>query len=385
MWRVVDVRLSAVLQVLSGDLTTAQAGACLGVSRQTMQRYVSRYRVEGVSGLLDRSRRPQTSPRLLPAWVEDEVLLVRKEHPRWGARKIRWLLAAEPQRLGEFALPAASTVHRVLVRHGEALGARVSTAGSGPPPRRFRASVSNRLWQLDAWAYALEAAPMVWVLDIIDDYSRFLLASRAMAALTTEQAWALLVDTVAAVGMPARLLSDNGLAFTGRAMDNSVLFERQAQAAGIRLSHARAVHPQTCGKIERNHGTVEEWLLDEPPARTIDQLQAALDRHRDLYNHIRPHQALDGARPGEVYHRGDPVLLPIAELAPADPYPPEAIRRRTKTSGQFRYRNDRFDLGPRFGGIEIGLIHRGARLHVYYGAAEIATYALGYQPDQQPR
>jgi len=80
---------------------------------------------------------------------------VRKEHPRWGARKIRWLLAREPQRLGGFGVPAASTVHQVLVRHGEALGARRDGAVS-EHWRRFRAKAPNVLWQIDAWAVVLE-------------------------------------------------------------------------------------------------------------------------------------------------------------------------------------------------------------------------------------
>jgi len=67
MWRMVDMRISAVSLVLSKDLTVAQAGACLGVSRQTMQRYVSRYREQGPAGLVDRSRRPRSSPAMLPA------------------------------------------------------------------------------------------------------------------------------------------------------------------------------------------------------------------------------------------------------------------------------------------------------------------------------
>lgn len=381
VWDVVDARENLVVLVLSRDLTCAQAAACLDVSRQTMQGYVSRYRDAGVVGLVPCSRRPHSSPWQLPQWVEDEIMRVRKEHPRWGARKIRWTLEAEPQRLGGFALPAASTVHRVLERHGEVLGARTGREADGAALRRFRAKAPNLLWQIDAWKYVLDTGQLVWVLDVLDDFSRFLLGCRVVPAVTTEAAWELLRDLVAAYGLPAALLSDNDLAFTGRATGNhSVLFERQVRAAGISITHGRPHHPQTQGKVERSHGTVEDWLEDEPPAVNIIAFEQQLDRYRDEYNHHRPHDALNGDMPAQHYQRGIPVLLPLAELEPADPYPDGAIMRKVKPSGAFRYNSDDYDVGTKYAGITVGLIHRGARLYAYYGAAEIGTWAIGYQP-----
>jgi transposase InsO family protein len=375
MWDVVDVRANLVDLVIRRELTCAEAAACLGVCRQTMQRYVSRYRADGVAGLVPRSSRPLSSPSMLPQWIEDEIIEVRKEHPRWGARKIRWALRAEPDRLGG-RLPAASTIHQVLIRHGEALGARVTAQTAEQVWRRYRARAPNLLWQLDAWAHALEDATLAWVIDIIDDHSRYLIASRAVDTVSTELAWQLLADTVAAVGLPARILTDNDMAFTGRSRGGTVKFERQARAAGIGLSHGRALHPQTQGKAERSHATVQDWLQDEPPAATQAQLQALLDRHRDEYNHARPHDELDGDVPARVYRRGVPVLLPLVELDPAEAFPHAAVLRHTDKAGRFSYHNQHYELSSRFAGIQVGLIHRGARLHVYYGAAEITTFIV---------
>ncbi|WP_169738836.1 integrase core domain-containing protein [Jiangella gansuensis] len=371
-----DVRANLVDLVLRRELTCAEAAACLGVCRQTMQRYVSRYRDDGVAGLVPRSRRPLSSPWMLPQWVEDEILRVRKEHPRWGARKIRWALQAEPDRLDGCRLPAASTIHQVLVRHGEALGAGVTARNAGQAWRRFRARAPNLLWQLDAWAYVLDDARLAWVLDILDDHSRYLIASRAVDTVSTELAWHLLTDTVAAVGLPARLLTDNDMAFTGRTKGATVKFERQARAAGIELSHGRAWHPQTQGKAERSHATVREWLQDQPPAATLPALQVLLDRHRDEYNHARPHDELDGDVPARIYRRGTPVLLPHVELDPAEAFPAAAVLRHTNHGGGFSYRNRHYELGSRFAGVQVGLLQHGARLHVYYGAAEITTFIV---------
>lgn len=376
MWDVVDVRANLVELVLRRELTCAEAAACLGVCRQTMQRHVSRYRADGVAGLVPRSRRPLSSPSMLPQGVEDEIIRVRKEHPRWGARKIRWALASEPDRLGGCRLPAASTIHQVLIRHGEALGARVAAQTSGQVWRRFRARAPNLLWQIDAWAYPLDGGPLAWVIDILDDHSRYLIASRAVDTVSTELAWQLLVDTIAAVGLPARILTDNDMAFTGRTKGGTVKFERQVRAAGIGLGHGRAWHPQTQGKVERSHATVEDWLHDQPPAATVAALQALLDRHRDEYNHARPHDELDGDVPARIYRRGAPVLLPRVELDPAEAFPDGAVLRHTDHGGGFSYRNRFYQLSSRFAGVQVGLIQHGARLHVYYGAAEITTFIV---------
>lgn len=376
MWDVVDVRANLVELVIRRELTCAEAAACLGVCRQTMQRYVSRYRAEGVAGLVPRSRRPLSSPSMLAQWVEDEIMRVRKEHPRWGARKIRWVLRAEPDRLGGCSLPAASTIHQVLIRHGEALGAGVTAQAAGRVWRRFRVRAPNLLWQIDAWAYPLDGGALAWVLDILDDHSRYLIASRAGPTVTGEAAWQLLADTVAAVGLPARILTDNDTVFTGRTRGATVKFERQARAAGIELSHGRAWHPQTQGKAERCHATVRDWLEDEPPAATAAQLQVLLDRHRDEYNHARPHDELDGDVPARLYRRGVPMQLPRIELDPAEAFPPGVLLRHTDHAGRFSYHNRRYDLSSRYAGTQVGLIQHGARLHVYYGAAEITTFLV---------
>lgn len=376
MWDVVDVRANLVELVIRRELTCAEAAACLGVCRQTMQRYVSRYRADGVGGLVPRSSRPLTSPSMLPQGVEDEIMRVRKEHPRWGARKIRWALRAEPDRLDGRGLPAASTIHQVLIRHGEALGAGAAARTPGQVLRRFRARAPNLLWQIDAWAHALDGATLAWVLDILDDHSRYLIASRAGSTVSTELAWELLADTVAAVGLPARILTDNDMAFTGRTKGGTVTFERQAHAAGIGLSHGRAWHPQTQGKVERSHATVRDWLDDQPPAATPAALQVLLDRHRDEYNHARPHDELDGDVPATRYRRGAPVLLPRVELDPAEAFPDGAVLRHTNHGGGFSYRNRFYELSSRFAGVQVGLIHHDARLHVYYGAAEVTTFIV---------
>jgi hypothetical protein len=181
---------------------------------------------------------------------------------------------------------------------------------------------------------------------------------------------------VAAYGLPRQLLSDNGVTFTGRLHDRVVYFERQVRAAGVQFIHGRPYHPQTQGKVERQHATQNAWIADHRP-RSLATAQATLDAYRHDYNHIRPHEALGQQTPAGVYQPGQPLQLPPIDLEPADPYPPDAIRRHVDERGRFAYGGKTFHVDHRFAELPVGLIRDHHRLHVFYGSAEIATFNVG--------
>lgn len=152
-----------------------------GISRQTYHRYRRRYLTYGIGGLVNRSRAPQRSPGQIEADLEIRICKMRKDHPRWGARRIH----AELGRAG-LTPPAVSTIHQALVRnHLVAL----------QPPRRpkalkrFEREVSNDLWQIDATEVRLADQRKAWVMDMLDDHSRYLLAAIAATGPTGEAAW----------------------------------------------------------------------------------------------------------------------------------------------------------------------------------------------------
>jgi transposase InsO family protein len=329
--------------------------------------------------LVPRSRRPLHSPGQLDAEVEDEIVRWRKARPRWGAKKIRSMLV----RAG-LAAPAVSTVHRVLVRRGlvEHLARRREPPGGW---RRFVRPCCNDLWHIDATRHVLADGRGFWVIDLVDDHSRFLLGAHVAAAPTMEAGWAALRGAVAAYGLPRQLLSDNGLNFTGRLRGLTVAFERQVRAAGIELIHARPRHPETLGKLERQHDTQNDWMTDHPRPRNLPAAQRLLDDYRHDYNTARPHEGIDQHFPAERYLADDGVELPPAELAPADPYPPGCLKRRVLTNGCFGYGGTRLPIDARWAGIEIGLIRKHARLEIYYGAALIDTLIIGDLPAPTPR
>jgi Integrase core domain len=236
------------------------------------------------------------------------------------------------------------------------------------------------MWQIDATAHLLVNGALFWVIDVLDDHSRFLVAARVAATATAELAWRTIAGAVAEHGMPAELLSDNGLIFTGRSTGREVLFERQARAAGIRLAHGRAYHPQTQGKIERQHRTQNDWVTDHRP-RSLARAQDELDAYRHDYNYLRPHQALGQETPATAYVPGTPVILPLTDLEPADTFPPGCLLRKVAEDGTVSYNHTRLDIGGRFAGLSIGLHRNGRQLTAYYGASPITTHNIGNLPE----
>jgi transposase len=141
---VVEQRYRAVLALLAGESVTAVA-AQTGVSRQSLHKWLARYRQDGLGGLIDRSRRPESSPWQSPPEVEAVVCEMRREHPRWGPRR----LAHELGRGGMEPVPSRMTVYRILVRHGLV-----------EPRKRGRRREDYKRWERDA--------PMaLWQLDIV--------------------------------------------------------------------------------------------------------------------------------------------------------------------------------------------------------------------------
>lgn len=237
------------------------------------------------------------------------------------------------------------------------------------PPRRdegtrFARAASNELWQIDGAQRHLADGRPYWAVDLVDDHSRYCVGTLVGPGLTGQLAWSALRAAVSVYGLPAELLSDNGLCFTGRLHGVITSFKRQVVQAGIRFAHSRPFHPQTCGKVERLHATITDYLHHHhDPPRTLPEAQAHHDAFRTHYNTIRPHQALDGAVPAERYHPGTGLLLPVIDLEPADTNPPGFLRRKVNLGGRFSYAGRQFHLKQRWAGTTIGIQHDHARLH----------------------
>ncbi|WP_369812880.1 IS481 family transposase [Frankia sp. R43] len=324
---VVEQRYRAVLAVERGEPVTVVA-AQFGVSRQTVHAWVVRYRAAGLSGLADRSRRPESCPHQASPEVEAAVCELRREHPRWGARRLVHELARTAP--AGMVVPSRMTVYRILARHG--LTEPKARRRRREDYVRWERPVAMALWQMDiVGGVFLVDGTECKVVTGVDDHSRFCVIASVVSRATGRAVCQAFAGALGRFGVPEEVLTDNGKQFTDRfGHGGEVLFDRICRDNGIAHRLTQPASPTTTGKVERFHLTLRRELLDHAvPFASLADAQAAVDRWVVEYNIRRPHQALDMACPADRFsetararQEADPLppRLP-AILGLADPAP----------------------------------------------------------------
>ena len=315
------------------------------ISRKTGYKWVQRFRLEGDSGLEDRSRRPHQIHWQIPVATREFLLAERQQHPAWGARKLR----QRAQTQGLSMVPACSTITALLKREGLLAPA---TTPSPQAWQRFEHPAPNDLWQMDFKGPIPTRVVPRHALTILDDHSRFNLCLQALAAQTRELVQAQLVNVFRQYGLPNRLLTDNGSPWghTGEQPYTALIV--WLIRVGIRISHSRPYHPQTMGKDERFHGSLNREVLQQAQWRTPAHLQQALDQWRQVYNHERPHEALELAVPAKRY---EPSLRAYPESLPPIEYDTGVTVRKVQQKGEVHFRGQVFEVSRAFRGYPVGI------------------------------
>lgn len=321
----------AVAAFVAGrPMNVTKVSAELGVRPKTFYKYVNQFKADGVEGFFPRSRRPATSPSKLDAALEDVIVAARKELDGsgwdYGADAIvMWLQDHRDRWPASVALPSRSTINRVLDDRGQL--AKVPQRRPRRVPRRFEYSTVNALWQMDGFEVKLADATVVVVIHVNDDCSRKDLALVAVRSENGPDAWAAFCKAADENGLPARLLTDNGTAFSGKRRGWTAQLEKNTAALGVQQIASSPGHPQTCGKNERAHQRVRKWLRKQPAPATVVELQNLLDRYRTGYN-TRRNQVLDGLTPAQRF-----ALGPISRPAGTLPEVTHVTRSLVTTSG----------------------------------------------------
>jgi hypothetical protein len=141
----------------------------------------------------------------------------------------------------------------------------------------------------------------VEIVNFIDDHSRLCVASVALAVTHATDVADIFTTAAQRYGTPAAVLTDNGCIYTAKHRGGKVIMETLLETLGVVYKHSSPYHPQTCGKVERFHQTLKKFLVKQPAATSLDELQAQLDRFVDHYNDHRPHRALGRHTPREIF------------------------------------------------------------------------------------
>jgi len=336
------------------------------VSPKTVYKWLKRFREQGEAGLMNISRRPHQSPRRTKGKIEIKILKMRTAQPAWGARKIGKRLRV----LKNSGIPADSTIHRILVRHGQIDPAESSKHQAY---KRFEHEAPNQLWQMDfkGWFKTDDGKPC-HPLTVLDDHSRYVVCLEACPNQQGETVQSKLTDTFRRYGIPERMTMDNGSPWGGDDGCGFTPLTAWLVRLGVAVSHSRPYHPQTQGKDERFHRTLQAELLRWHRFGNLRHVQRKFGPYREAYNLERPHQAIGMDVPVNRYRissRSFPETLPAIEYDSTD------IVRLVSIKGRIQYAGRRFSVGKAFQGYPVALrpTAEDGVLHVYFCHQRVKT------------
>ncbi len=235
----------------------------------------------------------------LPPQVESLIVSLKRDKPHWGARKIRELLV---RRLaGDVRIPAKSTIHAVLHRHGLVKEAgRPRHRATGTP--LSTGAAPNDLWCADfKGEFKLGNGHYCYPLTVTDHASRFLLLCEALEATREDLAITAFKQLFQERGLPEAIRSDNGVPFASpNALFNLSKLSVWWLRLGIAIERIKPGQPQQNGRHERMHLTLKQEATRPPGLNSLQQ-QARFDAFQQEFNTERPHEALAMKCPAKVY------------------------------------------------------------------------------------
>jgi len=265
----------------------------LGISRSTYYRW--------------RQRRNESKRKVRP-WnrvtpnEERRILAVARESPDLSSRQLSaWITDNEGFAVSE------STVYRILRREG--LVKRQETELTAAKEYHTKTTLPHQMWATDASYFRVAGWGYYYLVTVMDDYSRFILAWKLQKDMSANSLIEVVQEAVDATGMTdvpvedrTRLLSDNGAGYVSRT------FREYLSLVGIEHILAAPYHPQTNGKVERYQQSLKREV-NQLPYELPSQLELAIADFVDYYNYRRYHKALGNVTPADVlYGRREGIL-----------------------------------------------------------------------------
>lgn len=308
---VMDERMRFIGRLISGE---KMAPLCreFGISRTTGHKIWKRYQEQGSSALADRSRTPHRQPNKLPFDIEQLIVRLKKERPNWGAPKIRELVS---RNYPDIRLPATSTIHCVLDRHG--------LVKRNKRRKKFTSIASylsipqnpNDLWCTDfKGQFKTRNQVYCFPLTISDFDSRFLISCEALSSTSENPCYSVFEQAFKEYGLPTAIRSDNGVPFaSGNSLWGLTKLSVWWIRLGIKIERIKPGNPQQNGRHERMHRTLK-LEATKPAAANLLQQQEVFYNFIQEYNYERPHQAIDMKRPADVYKKSDKIYEGIKDI-----------------------------------------------------------------------
>ena len=329
-----DQRVRLVGDWLSGDYSKSALSRIYGISRPTVDKWLTRYASQGLAGLEDQSRAALSHPNETPEHIIQALIEAKLRHHDWGPKKlIKVLQQAKPG----IAWPAPSTAGELLKREGlvrPRKRRRVVPSYTAP----FKHCHSpNRVWSVDyKGQFRTGNGHYCYPLTVTDNASRYLLACRGLLQPTLASTKPWLEATFREYGLPEAIRSDNGAPFASVGLAGLSRLSVWWIRLGIVPERIKPGRPDQNGRHERMHRTLKDSTV-VPPAATLTDQQRAFERFRREFNELRPHESLGMDTPASHYRpspRGYPEKLPEIEYSGDHPI------RRVRSNGEIKWQGE---------------------------------------------
>jgi putative transposase len=354
---------------LTGFYTITELADRFGVSRQKLHKWLARHDVEGMKGLVDRSRTPLHIPHRTSDEVADQILDFRRRFPYMGPRKI---IARLTELHPDVEWPAPSTAGDIL-RRANMVHARERRSPPAHPLRTRSEPVEpNDLMTVDyKGQFLLGNHRYCYPLTVVDHVSRYLLACEAYPSCEGPHTRRAFERIFREYGLPRAILSDNGSPFGSPGLARLSRLSLWWIRLGVGIERIVPGHPEQNGAHERMHRTLKAETT-RPPESTMERQQKRFDEFRHVYNNERPHETLGQKRPATLYR---PSPRPYPESLPPIEYPGHLETRKVGHNGMIRWKNDVLFTSKTLRGEWVGLeeIDDGV-WSLYYGPVLLARF-----------
>ena len=364
-----EEKLRFLFEYELGERTMSELCQRYEIARETGYVWLRRYRHAGVAGLVQHSRAAHGHGNQTPKDIEQIVLELRQAHMRWGPRKLQWVLQRdEPGR----RWPAASTIGTLLKRAGLVVARKKRWHTAPYTEPLAHAQECNRVWCADfkGW-FRTTDRERIDPLTISDAHSRYLLRCQAVEKTDTARVQAIFEAAFREYGMPQAIRTDNGAPFASRAVAGLSRLAVWWIKLGIVPERIAAGHPEQNGRHERMHRTLKQETA-QPPAANRREQQRTLDRFRQQYNEVRPHEALEMQTPAAIYQ---PSARPFPASLPEPDYPKDMLVRSVRRHGHFRWKKYDVFLSEILWGERVGLWPEDDRwFTIYFAQLPLARF-----------
>lgn len=377
--KALELRTRFIEEVRQRQEAFAELCRKYSISRVTGYKWKKRFDPEKPDTLKECSRAPKRSPQAMSAAAAEQILSLRRKHPRWGPRKLRaYLLRHEPAS----RWPAPSSIGVLLQREGlsQSRRPRVRTPPFDHP--LSHAQAPNQVWCTDfkGW-FRCGDGTRCDPLTITDAFSRYLLRATLVEKTDTARVQAVFEAAFREFGMPQAIRSDNGPPFASKAPAGLSRLSMWWLKLGIRHERIQPGAPQQNGRHERMHQTLKQEVAS-PPCANRRQQQRALAGFVWSYNHERPHEALQQRTPAEFYLASARVY---PSRLPSLAYPDEALHfRRIGRKGELKWRGARIFVSETLAGEVVSLTELDQQMcDVHYGPLWLGRLDLRAQRFQR--